>query len=99
MDGALSESVREPSDVRAPRDLVTLLNVVQGEQFVVAMAQVIRPEVDAGAIGSGAQHQVLHSLGHPDLLIPWHGGCIVSSVVIVAASDILRSPIISSCRY
>jgi hypothetical protein len=41
---------------------------------------VIGPEVDAGAVGSGAQHQVLHSFRYPYLLTPWHGGVIVLSV-------------------
>jgi hypothetical protein len=57
--------------------------VVQGEKFVVVMAHVIHSEVNAGTVGSSAQHQVLHSFINPDLLIPWHDVGIVSLVVTV----------------
>jgi hypothetical protein len=50
----LSQFVRESADVVAPRYLITLLDVVEGEQSVVAVAHVIHAEMYAGAVGGGA---------------------------------------------
>jgi hypothetical protein len=68
----LLQPVRKLPDVITPRYLVALLDVLEGEQLAVTMAHVTHAEVDAGAVSSGAQHQTLHGLGHPDLLDVWH---------------------------
>jgi hypothetical protein len=50
----LSQFVRESADIVATRYLITLLDVVEGEQSVVAVAHVIHAEMYAGAVGGGA---------------------------------------------
>jgi hypothetical protein len=50
----LSQFVRESANVVATRYLITLLDVVEGEQSVVAVAHVIHAEMYAGAVGGSA---------------------------------------------
>ena len=49
-----SQFVRKSADIVTTRYLITLLDVVEGEQSVVAVAHVIHAEMYAGAVGGGA---------------------------------------------
>jgi hypothetical protein len=90
----LLQPVRELPDVITPRYLVALLNVLEGEQFAVTVAHVTHAEVDAGAVGGGAQHQTLHGLGHPDLLDVRHlfGGRLTVVATIPTSTVLLSIP-------
>jgi hypothetical protein len=50
-----------------PRYLIALLNMLEREQFAVAVAHVTHAKVNAGAVRSGTYHQSFHRLWHPDL--------------------------------
>jgi hypothetical protein len=50
----LSQFVRELADIVATRYLITLLDVIEGEQSVVAVAHMIHTEMYACAVGGGA---------------------------------------------
>jgi hypothetical protein len=50
------QPVRELPYVIAARDLVTLLNMLEREEFAVTMTHVAHSKVYAGAICGGAQH-------------------------------------------
>jgi hypothetical protein len=39
-------------------DLITLQDVVDGEQRIVSVAHVVHAKVDAGLVGCGPYHQV-----------------------------------------
>jgi hypothetical protein len=66
-DVLLPQLVCIPSNVVAPRQLVTLLDVVKCEQPIVTMAHVTHAKVNAGAVACGANHQVHHRSGDVDL--------------------------------
>ena len=76
------------ADVVAARDQLTLLDVVEGEQVVVAVAPVIHPEVDAGLVSSGAHQQLHHQLGHIDSFLELPMLVEVLSVVCIATTAI-----------
>ena len=67
----LSQFVRESADVVAPRYLITLLDVVEREQSIVAVAHVVGAEVDAGAVACRADHQLQHHFWDVELLSSW----------------------------
>ena len=50
----LSQFVRELGNDVATRYLITLLDVVEGEQSIVAVAHVVHAEMYAGTVGGGA---------------------------------------------
>ena len=52
----LSQFVGILADVVAARDKLTLLDVVKGEQVVMAVTPVIHTKVDAGLVRCGAHH-------------------------------------------
>jgi hypothetical protein len=74
-------------DVVTTRYLIALLNVLEREQFVVAVAHVTHAKVNAGAVRSRTYHQSLHRLWHPDLLHVRHR-CLsrltVATTIVVA---------------
>jgi hypothetical protein len=59
-------------DVVTTRYLIALLDMFEREQLVVSVAHVTHSKVNASTVGSGAQHQIFHGLGHPYLLSVRH---------------------------
>jgi len=89
----LSQFIGVLANVVAARDQLTLLDVVEGEQVVVAVASVIHPEVDAGLVSSGAHHQLHHQLGHIDSFLELPMLVVVLSVVCIATTAISSLPV------
>ena len=59
----LSQLISILANIVTSIEQFTLLDMVDGEQLVVAMAHVVHPKVDAGLVGGRPYHQVHHGFG------------------------------------
>ena len=83
------------ANVVEARDQLTLLDVVKGEQVVMAVTPVVHTEVDAGLIGRGSHHQLHHQFRDIDPFLELPLGIVLLIIVSLTTTDTSVLPILS----